>query len=96
MRRKNKNDEVSVYDLDALRAAFRQSISDNDGEAAGWSAQAERFLKSVALREVSPKRPIASRRRDDQPQLASWNAFAARWQSVLKPLRNTRLAEHDQ
>ena len=99
MSRKDTTDEVSVYDLDALRAAFRQSIRDNGGEASGWSNQAEQFLNGVAkevLREAPRNPPRPSRRRGDpQPQMTSWNNVAAWLQSVLKSLPNRRQAERD-
>lgn len=93
MRRKDKSDEVSIYDLDALRAAFRQSIRDNGGEASGWSDQAEQFLSSVTKEGFRNPASPSRRREDPRPPLTNGNNVAAWWQSVLKSLRNRGQAE---
>lgn len=88
MRRKDDiSDEISVYDLDGLRAAYRQSIRDNDGEATGWSDEAERFLKSAV---DSPRRNRLSRRRDDYRERKSdgWIGYASRLWRFINSLQD--------
>ncbi|MDG4892717.1 hypothetical protein P9272_03840 [Mesorhizobium sp. WSM4976] len=93
MRRKDDiSDEVSIYDLDGLRAAYRQSIRDNDGEATGWSDEAERFLKS-AVDSPRPDRP--SRRREDYRKRKSdgWKGYASRFWRFINPLQDRDSSE---
>ena len=49
----NRHDPISVFDLEALREAFRQALRDNGAEAAEWSEQAASFLKSVGQNRSS-------------------------------------------
>ena len=39
---------MSVFDLDALREAFRRSVRDNNIPQVDWAKHAELFVKSAA------------------------------------------------
>ncbi|WP_292228800.1 hypothetical protein [Mesorhizobium sp.] len=42
-----RNQRLSIFDLEALREAFRQSVRENDVTEAEWARHAEHFVKST-------------------------------------------------
>lgn len=44
-KKQKRNQRLSVFELEALREAFRQSVRENDVAEAEWAQHAELFVK---------------------------------------------------
>ncbi|TPI47677.1 hypothetical protein FJW05_12025 [Mesorhizobium sp. B2-9-1] len=49
-KKQKTNERLSIFELEALREAFRQSVRENDVAEAEWAQHAELFVKR-ALQE---------------------------------------------
>ncbi|MEI9403774.1 hypothetical protein [Mesorhizobium argentiipisi] len=50
-KKQKRNQPLSIFELEALREAFRQSVRENDVAEAEWARHAELFVKR-ALQNV--------------------------------------------
>ncbi|TPI09297.1 hypothetical protein FJW06_27005 [Mesorhizobium sp. B4-1-3] len=45
--KKKRNQRLSIFELEALREAFKQSVRENDVVEAEWAQHAELFVKKT-------------------------------------------------
>jgi hypothetical protein len=50
---------LSAFDLDALRAAFKDSVSEHNVPASDWAEFAKRFLQQRAGQELAEDKRLA-------------------------------------
>ena len=54
--KKKRNQRLSVFELEALREAFKQSVRKNGVAEAEWARHAELFVKSTLQKGSRPTR----------------------------------------
>ncbi|MBZ9990850.1 hypothetical protein LB572_27470 [Mesorhizobium sp. BH1-1-5] len=56
-KKQKRNQRLSLFELEALREAFRQSVRENDVAEAEWAQHAELFVKR-ALQQAAVSRGL--------------------------------------
>ncbi|WP_217577814.1 hypothetical protein [Mesorhizobium sp. GbtcB19] len=55
-KKQKRNQRLSIFELEALREAFRQSVRENDVTETEWARHAELFVKAALQKGSQLKR----------------------------------------